>query len=51
LQDEKIGFDSMDVEAFKQMNKNRKLGNKYIVFLASGALSQQGRQVLFCYMC
>jgi hypothetical protein len=41
LQDEKIGFDSMDVEAFKKMNKNRKLGNKYIVFLASGAIIKQ----------
>jgi hypothetical protein len=35
LQDEKIGSNSMDVEALKKMIKNRKLGKKYNAFLAS----------------
>jgi hypothetical protein len=38
LQDEKIGFNSMDVEAHKKMNKKRKLGKKYNAFLASEAI-------------
>lgn len=45
LQAEKIGLDSMDVEALKKMNKNKKLVKKlaksYHAFLASEAIIQQ----------
>jgi large subunit ribosomal protein L10Ae len=41
LQDEKIGFNSMDVEAHKEMNKKRKLGKKYNAFLSSEAIINQ----------
>jgi large subunit ribosomal protein L10Ae len=45
LQAEKIGLDSMDVEALKKMNKNKKLvkrlAKKYHAFLASEAIIKQ----------
>jgi hypothetical protein len=34
LQDEKIGLDSMDVEAITKMNANKNLVKKYNAFLA-----------------
>jgi ribosomal protein L1 len=45
VQAEKIGLDSMDVEALKKMNKNKKLvkrlAKKYHAFLASEAIIKQ----------
>jgi large subunit ribosomal protein L10Ae len=45
LQAERIGLDSMDVEALKKMNKNKKLVKKlakrYHAFLASEAIIKQ----------
>ena len=45
MQAEKIGLDSMDVEALKKMNKNKKLvkrlAKKYHAFLASEAIIKQ----------
>jgi ribosomal protein L1 len=45
LQAEKIGLESMDVEALKKLNKNKKLvkklAKKYHAFLASEAVIKQ----------